>query len=179
MLWIVAGVIGAIVAIVLVLAAMKPAEFRVERSLEMHALPASVHRFVNDFAQWTHWSPWEGIDPNMRRTYSGAAAGVGAHYAWASDNQKAGEGKMTITESSPEKIAFTIEFIKPIKATNQASFTFRGEGTKTSVTWTMDGRNNLAGKVFALLMNMDKLVGGDFEKGLAKLRALAEAETKP
>lgn len=179
MLWIVAGVIGAIVAIVLVLAAMKPAEFRIERSLDVQATPASLHRFVNDFAQWTQWSPWEGIDPNLRRTYSGAAAGVGAHYAWASDNQKAGEGNMTITGSSPEQIDLTLEFIKPFRATNYASFVFRGGGNKTTVTWTMKGRNNFGAKVFSLLMNMDKLVGGDFEKGLAKLRTLAETETKP
>jgi hypothetical protein len=135
-----------------------------------------VFEHVNDFHKWRAWSPWEERDPDMERTYDGPAAGEGAKYAWAG-NGDVGEGKMTITESRPgELIRIKLEFLKPMSATNTTEFTFKAEGDGTVVTWDMTGRNNFMAKAFCLFMNMDKMVGGDFEKGLANLKSIAEKE---
>lgn len=167
-----------IVAIVLVVAAMQPADFRLERSATISAPPATVFARVNDFHQWQAWSPWEKMDPALKRTYDGAPAGTGAVYGWVG-NSKVGEGRMTITESRPnELVRIKLEFIKPFAATNDTEFTFKPEGRQTAVTWTMSGKNNYISKIFCLFMNMDKTVGGEFEKGLATLKALSESTPK-
>ena len=126
--------------------ALRPSEFRIMRSASMLAPPALVFAQVNDFHNWTGWSPWEKIDPALKRTYEGAPAGTGAVYSW-SGNKKVGEGRMTVTESRPsELIRIKLEFIKPFAQTNQAEFTFKPQGDQTAVTWSMTGNNGFCGK---------------------------------
>jgi hypothetical protein len=170
------GVLALLVVLVIVIA-LQPAEFRIERSITMAAAPEAAHAQVNDFHQWGAWSPWDKMDPSMKRSYEGAPSGVGAKYAWAGNNQ-VGEGRMTIEKSEPSEIAIKLEFLKPFAATNTATFTFTKtpEGNKT--TWAMDGHNNFVSKAFSLFMDMDKLVGSDFERGLAAMKTAAEAAPK-
>lgn len=148
--------------------------YRVSRSTSIAADPALVHRFVNDLHEWTAWSPWEGIDPDLERTYSGAESGVGAHYAW-SGNRKAGRGSMEITASTPERVVLTLTFLKPFASTSEVTFDLVSAGATTDVTWTMTGEQKGVMALFGKLVPMDKLVGKDFEKGLAQLKVAAEA----
>jgi len=135
----------------------------------MSAPPQAVFPQVNDLHNWEAWSPWAKIDPAMKTTFAGPAAGTGAIYTWVG-NSKVGEGRMTITDSRlNERIQIKLEFFKPFKATHMAEFTFKPEGSQTSVTWTMSGKNNFMGKAFGLVMSCDKMIGSDFEKGLANL----------
>jgi len=165
-----------VLVVFLVVVATRPAEFHIERSITIAEPPAQVFARVNDFHAWAAWSPWEGLDPNMHRTYTGPTSGPGAGYAWRSDNGKVGEGRMTIENSQPfSAIAIRLDFIKPMTATNEILFSFVPNGTGTNVTWTMNGHNGFMGKAFSMVMNMDKLVGGDFERGLAQLRSVAES----
>ncbi|MFI5314719.1 MAG: SRPBCC family protein [Myxococcota bacterium] len=155
--------------------ATRPAEFKIERSATIAAPPDAVFALVNDFHQWDAWSPYAHLDPSMKTSYTGATSGVGAAYGWSGDD-KVGEGKMTILDSTPgEKIAIELEFMRPMAAKNLATFKFVPIGGSTQVTWAMEGRNGFMGKAFGLLVNMDQLVGSDFAKGLAALKALAEA----
>lgn len=147
--------------------------FEVSRSATIAADPASVHRRINDFREWTAWSPWEDVDPHLQRTYTGPDEGVGAHYAWQG-NRKAGQGSMEIVSSTPEQIGVELTFLKPWKATNDVTFTLAATGSGTEVTWRMTGEHQGIGKVFSLVVSMDKLVGKDFEKGLARLKAVSE-----
>lgn len=168
--------LAAIIAIVLVVAAFQPSEFRVTRSATIAAPAAAIFPEINDFHRWTAWSPWEKLDPAMKRTFDGAAAGVGAVYAWEG-NSDVGSGRMTITESRPaELIKIRLEFFQPMPGVCPTEFTFRPEGGATTVTWTMSGTNNYLSKIVCLFMNMDKMIGGDFEKGLAELKRIAEAK---
>ena len=157
-----------------VVVAMQPAHYHVERSATMNAPAAVVFNQVNDFHKWDAWSPWAKIDPNMKTNFEGAPAGNGAVYSWVG-NSDVGEGRMTITDSKPgELIKIRLEFVKPFAATNATTFNFKPQGNQTAVTWAMDGDNNFVGKAFCLFMNMDKMVGGDFEKGLAQMKTNAE-----
>ncbi|OZD84072.1 transcriptional regulator [Rhodococcus sp. 05-339-2] len=146
----------------------------VERSAVVRADAATVHALIDDFHQWVKWSPYEGVDPDLKRTYSGPDAGVGASYSW-SGNRKAGAGTMTITESIPEeRIVLDLAFTKPFKNRNVTEFLLEPVADGTRVTWRMSGKQN---KLFALIgkvFSMDKLVGPDFEKGLRQLAAVAE-----
>ncbi|HEX4644944.1 MAG TPA: SRPBCC family protein [Verrucomicrobiae bacterium] len=169
----VALVVIAVVFIVIV--AMRPSDFRVTRSTVISAGPAAIFAEVNDLHRWQAWSPWEKIDPALKRTYDGPPAGTGAIYSWVGNN-KVGEGRMTVTESRPpELVRFRLEFLKPFKATNMAEFTFKPEGARTVVTWSMTGKYNFVMKAAGLFMNCEKMVGGEFEKGLANLKSIAEA----
>ncbi len=166
--------LGLIVVVFLVIVVMQPSGFRIIRSATMAATPSEIFAQVNDFHLWEVWSPWAKIDPNMKQSYEGAASGVGAIHTW-SGNNKAGEGRLTITETRPhDLIRLKLEFLRPFRATNEVEFTFEPERTQTLVTWSMTGTNNFIGKVFGLIMNMDKMVGGDFEKGLASLSSIVE-----
>lgn len=169
----------AIIAILfLVLLAGRPDEFKVMRSAAMAASPATVFEQVNDFHKWEAWSPWAKLDPACKNTFSGAAAGRDADFAWDGNN-KVGAGRMTITDSqSPDLIRINLEFLRPFKSTNTTEFTFRPQGNQTLVTWTMSGKNNLMSKVFGLFMDCDKMVGKDFEKGLASMKAIVAATPK-
>ena len=175
------GIGAAVVLIVVVLAvivAMQPSEFRIERSAVIAAPPAAVFAQVNDFHNWEMWSPWAKLDPAAKNSFEGAPAGKGAAFSWAGNN-KVGEGRMTITESRPDElIRIKLEFLKPFDATNTAEFTFRPEGERTAVTWSMYGHNNFISRAVFLFVNMDKALGGEFEKGLASMKSAAEASAK-
>ncbi len=165
----------AIVVILLaVLVVGQPDEFKVVRSSTITATPATVFEQVNDFHKWEAWSPWAKLDPACKNTFSGAAAGKDAGFAWDGNN-KVGAGRMTITDSqSPELIRINLEFLRPFKSTNTTEFTFRPQGNQTLVTWTMTGKNNFMSKVFGLFVDCEKMVGKDFEKGLASIKAVVE-----
>lgn len=175
-LGIVLGVLVALIFVFAVVVALQPAAFRIERSATIDAPPATVFGLVNDFHAWERWSPWAKLDPEMTTTYEGSDAGAGAVYSWKGNSQ-VGEGRMTITESIPnERVQIELAFLKPMAATNTAIFALAPEGDGTAITWSMEGSNNFMGKAFNLLMNMDELVGADFEKGLADMKAAAEAD---
>lgn len=162
---------------------LQPSEFTITRSVTVSAPPSILFDEVNNFHRWQEWSPWEKIDPAMTRQFSGAGSGLGARYSWAG-NMEAGAGSMTIIESrSPELIRIRLEFIKPFEDVCATEFSFRSEASAaeeassvlTTVTWTMTGENDFVSKAFCLVMDMDKEVGGQFEKGLANLKARSEA----
>jgi hypothetical protein len=164
-----------IAIIVFVVIAGRPDEFVVSRSTKISAPPEKVFPHVNDLHAWEAWSPWAKLDPNANNAFEGAASGVGAAMSW-NGNKKVGAGRMTIIESAPSGlIRLKLEFLKPFKATNTAEFSFRPEGGQTIVTWSMTGRNNFFFKVFGLFMNCDRMIGKDFEKGLAAMKSVAEA----
>jgi hypothetical protein len=158
--------------------ATRPSTFKVERTATVQAPAEVAYGLVADFHSWGQWSPWEKLDPAMKKTFSGAPSGEGAGYAWVG-NKDVGEGAMTITLAHPsDQIVIRLEFKKPFEATNKTTFSFKPAGTGTAVTWTMEGENNFMGKAFSVFMNMDKMVGGDFEKGLASLDAAGQVEAK-
>lgn len=175
--WSVAA-IAAIVVVFLVVVAMQPSDFKVERSAAMRAPAPAAFEQVNDFQNWRAWSPWEKVDPALKRQYEGPKAGTGAVYAWQG-NKDVGEGRMTITDSRPaELVRIKLEFFKPFAATNQADFTFKpaagGTNEGTTVTWTMSGQNNFLSKAICLFVDMDKMVGGMFEQGLTQMKTIVE-----
>jgi hypothetical protein len=168
-------VLGVILVVFVVIVTLQPAEFHVARTATITAPAAVVFAQVNELKKWDAWSPWVKIDPAMKQTYEGPASGKGAISRWAGNNQ-VGEGSMTITESRPnELIRFNLEFIKPMAGTSTSEFSFKPEGNQTTVTWSMSGRNNFIAKAMCLFMNMDKMVGGQFEKGLAQMKSITEA----
>ena len=165
----------AVVVLFVIVVSMRPAAFSVSRSATISAPPQAVFPHVNDLHKWQVWSPWAKLDPNSAITYSGPVAGTGASFAW-SGSMKVGAGRMTITESRPnELVIFKLEFLKPITATNIAEFTFAPDGSQTIVKWTMSGKNNFVGKLFSIFFCTEKMVGPQFEKGLADMKSLAEA----
>ena len=171
------GVVG-----FLAIVAMQPGEYRVARTTTMAAPAPVVFAQVNDFHRWEAWNPWATIDPNMRQTYAGAPAGPGAVYSWAG-NKDVGEGRMTLTESRPhELIRIELEFLRPFAGTSTAEFTFTPTGTPvgtgTAVTWSMTGRKNLVAKAVHLFVDMDRMIGAQFEEGLARMKTVAEAATR-
>jgi hypothetical protein len=140
----------------------------------MRAPAAAAFAQVNDFHNWRAWSPWEKIDPALKRSYEGPQAGAGATYAWQG-NKDVGEGRMTILESRPgELVRIKLEFFKPFAATNTAEFTFKPAGDGTAVTWSMSGQNNFLARAICVFVNMDEMVGGQFEQGLAQMKAVVE-----
>ncbi len=148
------------------------------RSATIAAPPAAVFALVNDFHKWDAWSPWAKIDPAMKTAYEGTPAGEGAIYTW-SGNKDAGAGRMTIAGSTPnEIIGIKLEFTKPFAATNTTTFTFQPAGNGTIVNWSMSGNKSFIEKAVCLVMDMEKMVGPDFEKGLAQMKTLAEAVAK-
>jgi hypothetical protein len=175
----IAVVLAVLLVAVVVFVATRPAEFRVLRSRKLAASPDVVYAHVNDFHKWAAWSPWDKLDPAMTREISGAPSGPGATYHWLG-NKKVGEGRMTVTDSQPpSSVTIRLEFISPWKATNTTRFELAPSGSGTNVTWTMSGRNNFVAKAVCIFMDMDKLVGSDFEKGLAGLDAASAATAHP
>jgi hypothetical protein len=158
--------------------ATRPSTYRVERSLTM-ATPVDLpFGLVNDFHRWHFWSPWDALDPKMKKTFDGPYAGPGAIYSW-SGNEKAGQGTMTILDARPyESIHIQLEFQKPWPSKNNTTFTFEPVAEGVTVRWTMEGTNNFMGKAFSLFMDMDGMIGKDFEKGLAPIKTLTETEAK-
>jgi hypothetical protein len=167
-------VLAALVAVFLLVAATRPDTFRYERRATIAAPPAVVFGLDSDLRRFQDWSPWAKIDPQRKVVFSGPPDGVGAAFAWEG-NRKVGAGSMTCTASEPAARAeFRLEFLRPMKVTNTAEFAFRAEGGGTAVVWSMTGKNNLFFKVFGLFVDCEKMIGKDFEKGLASMKALAE-----
>jgi uncharacterized protein YndB with AHSA1/START domain len=173
-LLIVVGVIVLAVIVVLVLAANKPDTFRIQREATVQAPPERVFPLIDDFHRWPAWSPWERMDPDMKRTFAGPSAGTGAVYEW-DGNKKVGQGRMEIKESvPPSKVLIQLDFIKPFSANNTAEFTLDRRGDATHITWAMTGGQPFLFKVMKVFINMDRIIGKDFEAGLANLKAQAE-----
>ncbi|RMI34862.1 SRPBCC family protein [Nocardia stercoris] len=147
--------------------------FVVERSVTIAAPESRIRPLVENFHSWRDWSPWEDLDPAMQRTYSGPDSGVGARYAWEG-NRKAGAGAMTITGTEPGRVDIDLNFRKPFKADNKVEFRFTPADSGTTVSWSMSGRKNLLMRVLAPIFDTDKVVGKDYERGLAGLKRLAE-----
>jgi hypothetical protein len=159
---------------ILVFAATKPNTLRVERSASIKAPPEKIFPLINDFRSWGQWSPYEKRDPDMKRTYSGTGNGKGAIYGW-DGNANIGSGRMEILDTSPpSKIVIKLDFIKPFEAHNTAEFTMVPAGDTTNVSWVMYGPNSYFGKLMSVFMNMDRMIGTDFETGLANLKAITE-----
>jgi len=170
----IAVVLAIAIAIVLILAMAKPDRFRVERAAAIKAPPEKIFALIDDFHQWRSWSPWEDRDPAMKRTYEGAERGKGAVYAW-NGNKNVGAGRMEIlTAAAPSTIVIKLDFIRPFEGHNTAEFTMQPQGGATNVIWAMHGPAPLMHKVMQVFMNMDRMIGKDFETGLANLKTAAE-----
>jgi uncharacterized protein YndB with AHSA1/START domain len=161
-----------------IIVSMQPSDFRISRSAKMKAPPSAVFAELNDFHKWDAWSPWAKLDPNAKATFDGPTSGTGATFTW-SGNDKVGAGRQRIVESRPDElIRIKLEFERPMKATSTAEFTLKPEGDQTLVTWSMFGTNNFLGKAVSLFMDCDKMVGSEFEKGLANMKTIVEAPAK-
>jgi uncharacterized protein YndB with AHSA1/START domain len=172
MMWIL--IILALIAAVLLYAAMQPDAFEVRREADIAAPPQRVFNYLNDFGQWAKWSPWEKMDLAMQKTFTGSSSGKGSVYQWKG-NKKVGEGRMEILDSVPSSsVKIDLQFIAPFKAHNQTLFTLTPKDNGTHVSWAMSGKKAFMMKLMGLAMNMDKLVGKDFEAGLATLKVEAE-----
>ena len=159
-------------------AALQPGELHIERSALIEAPPAIVFGYVDDLHKWQEFSPWAKRDPAAKIVFEGPAAGAGASFTW-DGNAEVGAGRMTIVESRPnELVRFRLDFAKPFEGTNDVTFTITPQDARTRVVWSMDGENDLLDKAIGLVMNMDAMIGGDFEKGLADLKALSEAAAR-
>jgi hypothetical protein len=167
-------VVLALVAILLVSAATRPDNFRIYRATSIKAPAGKIYPLIADFHAWTAWSPYEKLDPNMRKTYEGPASGKGAIYKWDGDG-KAGAGRMEVTDATePGRVTIQLDFSRPFVAHNVAEFSLEPAGEATTVTWSMSGRNPFMMKLMGLFFSMDKMVGKDFEAGLASLKAASE-----
>lgn len=162
------------IAGILILAAMRPDTFRLERRVTIKAPPEKIFAILNDFKQWSVWSPWEKKDPAMKRNFGAVTAGKGATYTWEG-NKDVGQGGMEITDAdAPNKLTIALNFIKPFEANNTVNFTLTPAADGTEVAWSMEGKCNFISKVMQMFVSMDKMVGPDFEAGLANLKAAAE-----
>ena len=167
-----------VIAAVVVYAGTRPDEFVIQRAATMRAPATVIFARLNALTEWPAWSPWAKLDPDMKREYSGAAAGPGAVYYW-SGNDAVGEGRMTIEDAKdPESVTLALEFIRPLPSLAQTEIRLVPKGDETEVTWLMRGRSNLPAKVIGLFISIDKMVGKDFEKGLGSLKELTEAAAK-
>ncbi len=170
--------LAAVVALILIVAAFQPGEFQVKRRLAIAAPAQALFEQVNDHRKFVVWNPWGKLDPNVKNTFTGPATGVGSVCSWQG-NSEIGAGSSTIIESKPgELVRLRMDWKEPMEGTSTVDFTFKPEGDRTVMTWHMYGPQNYLGKVMCLFMNMDKMVGGQFEKGLAELKILAEAAAK-
>ncbi|MFP2963004.1 SRPBCC family protein [Myxococcus sp. 1LA] len=170
--------LAAVILLFVGFVATRPDTFTYQRSAVLPVSSDVAFALVNDFHRWTEWSPWDGLDPQQKRTYSGPASGTGADYTWVGNDQ-VGEGRMTITDSKAnEQVTIRLEFIKPFAATNTTTFTFSPTEGGTQVVWAMSGENNFMSKAMSLFMDMDAMIGKDFEKGLATMKDVAVADAK-
>ena len=174
MIKIIAIVVVVLIVAILGFAATKPDVFRVQRAASIKAPPEKVFALINDFKRWDAWSPWEKKDPAMKRSFGAATSGKGASYAWEG-NKEVGQGSMEITQSvSPTAISLKLDFLKPFEAHNRVDFALQAKGELTEVTWTMAGDTPYFAKIIHVFINMDSMVGKDFEAGLANLKSIAE-----
>ena len=170
------AVIGVFVVGVLAYAATKPDMFRLQRTATINAPPQTVFALINDYRNWTAWSPWERKDPNLKRTYSEPSSGKGATYAWEGD-KNVGKGSMLITDTvAGSRVALNLDFEKPFRAHNKVVFDLESKGLTTDVTWSMEGPTPFFAKIIHVFIDMDKMVGRDFEAGLAAMKAAAEKQ---
>lgn len=167
-------VVVGVIALVLILAAMKPSAFKYERSTTINASADRIAPLVNNFHEWARWSPWEKLDADLKRGYSGAESGTGAAYTW--DGKKAGAGRMEITNAQSSGTDINLDFERPFKAHNITKFRFLPTDSSTRVIWTMEGQNIFMGKVMSVFVSMDKMIGKDFEAGLASMKTIAEQQ---
>lgn len=171
------GLIGLALVTFLGVVAMQPDTTHVERSLVIVSTPADTFPLANNFDKWLLWNPWQGLDPAQKNVFSESREGPGAWYTWEG-NEDVGKGKMTIKSTKPpQQLKYDLEFIEPFASTAEITMTFAAEGDKTKVTWAFDGKNDFMGKAFGLFMDMDTMLGADFEKGLNMLKPLAEQVT--
>ncbi len=178
MLKVVIRVLLAALVVFLIFAATRPDSFHLERSTLVQAPPERVYAELEDFHRWAAWSPWETKDPAMKREFSGPAHGVGATYAW-SGNSDVGAGRMEIAEAqAPSRLLIRLDFLRPFEAHHTTTFTLAPQDGGTRVTWAMDGASPYLSKVMQLIVSMDRMVGPDFEQGLAKLKFVAESPAK-
>lgn len=167
--------LAAVLVLLLILIAMQPSYYHVRRTAAIAAPPSTVFPLINDFHRWNDWSPWSKMDPAMKVTYGGAPAGKGATYHWAG-NSDVGEGTMEIAESQPDsKIGINLDFIKPFAGHSLTVFNVTPTATGSAVEWDMGMENNYMGKAMGLFMNMDKMIGTQFEQGLAQMKTIAES----
>jgi uncharacterized protein YndB with AHSA1/START domain len=163
-----------LIAALLIFAATRPDTFRVQRRISIKAPPEKVFALINDFRNWVLWSPWEKMDPSMKKAHSGATVGKGAVYEWEG-NRKVGKGRMEIIESSPSsRIMIQLDFIKPIEGHNMTEFSLKAERGFTIVTWAMYGSNPYMAKLTGLFFDMSNMIGKDFETGLSGMKTAAE-----
>ena len=174
MIKIIALIIIALIAAILIYAVTKPDTFRVQRSTVINAPPDKIFSFVSDFRRWTAWSPWEKIDPNLVRTYRGPGEGTGAVYEWEGNNEVGTGGMEIIQTAHPSKILIKLDFFKPFEAHNFAEFTLMPRGDSTNITWAMYGPQPFIAKIMSLFFSMDRMVGRQFETGLANLKSITE-----
>ena len=166
--------LGVVLAVLIIVIALQPSAFVIERSANINAPADILYAQIADLRAWEAWSPWAKMDPQMKSTFEGPASGVGAITSW--EGPEAGKGRMEITAVKPNReIDIKLDFLAPMQATNRTVFSLTENNASTTVHWRMEGNNSFAGKGFALFMNMDKMVGGDFDKGLASMKTLAEA----
>lgn len=167
--------LGLVIVVFLIVVATRPADYQVERKITISAPAAVIFSKLNDFRNWQEWSPWEKLDPKMKKAYEGPTSGVGAIYSW-DGNKDVGKGKMTILESRlNEQVVIKLEFFEPWAATSTTTLSISpAEASSYHLTWRMNGHNNFIGKAFSLFMSMDKMIGKDFEKGLSQLKVLSE-----
>jgi carbon monoxide dehydrogenase subunit G len=169
-------VLVALVLVLVVVVALQPSEFHVERTATVAAPPTDVFAEVNDFHKWDAWSPWAKLDPNAKVAFEGPPAGEGTVMTWAG-NDEVGEGKMTLVESRPDELVkIKVDFVKPFEGSSSSQFAFKPEGDQTAVTWSMDAHHNFLDKAFCLVMNGKKMIGDDMEKGLAQMKQVAESK---
>lgn len=173
-LTIVGAVVLVAIAAILIYASTRPDSFRVERSTAMNAPPEKIFPYIDGLKRWTEWSPYEGRDPAMKRTYGGAESGKGAVYAW-DGNDTVGKGRMEIVDSTPpHRVVIKLDFLKPFEGHNMAELTVEPKGSQTIVTWAMYGPSTFMTKLVGTFVDMDDMIGRDFAAGLAKLKAVVE-----
>lgn len=163
-----------IIAAIAAYASTKPDEYKVSRSATMNASASEIFEQVNNLKAWDSWSPWAKLDPNAKITYEGPEAGAGAKMGW-DGNMEIGKGSLVITESTPERIAYHLVFEKPMAGESDASFMFQEQGGQTKVTWSMEGKQNFLAKVMSIFMDCEKMIGEQFDKGLASMKYVVES----
>ena len=171
--------LAAIIAVFLIVVALQPSEFKMERTATMSAPAAVVFDQVNDFHKWEAWSPWAKLDPNAKVAFEGPPSGTGTVMTW-SGNSEVGEGKMTLTESKPDELVkINVDMVKPFAGSSSSQFTFKPEGDQTAVTWSMEAHHNFFAKAMCLVFNGRKMMAEAMDKGLASLKTVAEGAGKP
>jgi hypothetical protein len=172
------GGIAVVLAGFLIFVATRPAQYHVERKVAIDAPVEIIYAELEDLRRWAAWSPWDKIDPNLKKTFQGPERGAGQSYTWQG-NSEVGKGKMTIEHAEPLKhVSYKLEFIEPMEGRARADMKIAQAGDKNEVTWGIDGENNFVGKLFCVFVDMDKMLGGEFEKGLAQLKVITEAEAE-